>query len=296
MSKAIFTGSACALVTPMLPDGSVHFESFGKLIERQIAGGSDALVVCGTTGEAATLSDSEQQQLIAYAVKKAAGRIPVIAGAGSNCSAHAVELCHAAKEVGADGLLAVTPYYNKSSQAGLVQHFEALAKATDLPLILYNVPSRTGCNLLPETCKELSQHPNIVGVKEASGNLSQVADIAACCGEDFAIYSGNDDQILPVLSLGGKGVISVVANVLPKETHDLCARFFAGQTAESCKLQLKLLPLIRALFSDVNPIPVKEALNLLGYAAGPCRLPLWYMDSGKREVLAKELRGLGMMG
>ncbi len=295
MKKAIFTGSACALVTPMLSDGSIHLESFGRLIEDQIRGGTDALVVCGTTGEAATLSDREQQELIAYAVKKTAGRVPVIAGAGSNCTAHAVELCYAAKEAGADGLLAVTPYYNKTSQAGLVQHFTKMAEATELPLILYNVPGRTGCNLLPSTCKELAEHPTIVAVKEASSNLSQVADIAAACPEDFVIYSGNDDQILPILSLGGKGVISVVANVLPKETHDLCASFFAGRTAESRELQLKLLPLIRGLFSDVNPIPVKEALNLMGYSAGGCRLPLWRLDEGKRELLKAEMRKLGLV-
>ncbi len=291
----IFTGSACAIITPMLPDGTVHFESFSKLIKRQLDGGTDAIVVCGTTGEAATLSDNEQQQLISFALKQVNGKVPVIAGAGSNNTEHAVELCHAAKEAGADGLLAVTPYYNKTSQAGLVKHFEAMANATDLPLILYNVPSRTGCNLLPSTCKELSKHPNIVAVKEASGNLSQVADIAQLCGEDFAIYSGNDDQIVPILSLGGKGVISVVANVLPKETHDICVSYFAGKSEESRRLQLKLLPLIRALFSEVNPIPVKEAMNLLGYSAGPCRLPLWHMDSAKRELLRGEMEKLGLM-
>ncbi len=295
MAKIPFSGSGCAIVTPMLPDGSVHFEALGRLIDYQLEHQTDAIIVCGTTGESATLSDGEQKELISYTVKKVKGRIPVIAGAGSNDTAHAVALAKAAKEVGADALLCVTPYYNKCSQNGLVKHFSAIADATDLPLILYNVPSRTGCNISPDTCRILSEHPNIVGIKEASGNLSQIADIAQLCGEDFAIYSGNDDQIVPILSLGGQGVISVLANVLPKETHDICALYFDKQVSESAKLQLRLLPLIHALFSDVNPIPVKDALNLMGFSAGPCRLPLTSLPEGKREVLREELRKLGVL-
>lgn len=295
MNPSLFCGSGCAIVTPMLPDGSIHLEALGKLIDYQLDNETDAIIICGTTGEAATLSDKEQQQLIEYTVKKVNHRVPVIAGAGSNNTAHAVELCKSAHDCGADGLLCVTPYYNKTSQKGLVKHFEALADATDLPMILYNVPSRTGCNLTAETCKILSNHPNICGVKEASGNLSQIAEISRLCGEDFAVYSGNDDQILPVLSLGGKGVISVLANVLPKETHDICALYRSGKTDESHRLQLKLLPLIHSLFSDVNPIPVKEALNLMGFSCGACRLPLWHLDEGKRTALTNELKACGLL-
>lgn len=295
MKPSLFCGSGCAIVTPMLPDGSIHLEALGKLIDYQLDNETDAIIVCGTTGEAATLSDKEQQQLIEYTVKKVNHRVPVIAGAGSNNTAHAVELCKNAKSCGADGLLCVTPYYNKSSQKGLVKHFEALADSTDLPMILYNVPSRTGCNLTAETCRILSNHPNICGVKEASGNLSQIAEISRLCGEDFAVYSGNDDQILPILSLGGKGVISVLANVLPKETHDICALYHSGKTDESRRLQLKLLPLVHSLFSDVNPVPVKEALNLMGFSCGACRLPLWHLDEGKRTELTNELKAFGLL-
>lgn len=295
MNPNLFYGAGCAIVTPMLPDGSLHLEALGRLIDYQLEGSTDAIIVCGTTGEAATLSDAEQERLISYAVKKVGGRIPVIAGAGSNSTAHAVELCQSAKNCGADGLLCVTPYYNKTSQKGLIQHFTKLADSTDLPLILYNVPSRTGCNLTAETCAILSQHECIGGIKEASGNLSQIADIARLCGENFAIYSGNDDQILPILSLGGQGVISVLSNVLPKETHDICALYRTKNTAESCALQLKVLPLVRALFSDVNPIPVKDALNLMGFSCGACRLPLWHLDEGKRAILTEELRKFSLI-
>ena len=293
MSTPVFTGSGCALVTPMLPDGSLHFEALGRLIDHQLQNATDALIICGTTGESATLSDSEQQALIEYAVKKAAGKVPVIAGAGSNDTAHAVELSKAAKAAGADALLHVTPYYNKTSQSGLVRHYSTIADATDLPLILYNVPSRTGCNITPETCKILSEHPNIVGIKEASGNFSQIAEIRRLCGEDFAIYSGNDDQIVPILSLGGQGVISVLANVLPQQTHDICALYLNKMPKESLALQMNLLPLIHALFSDVNPIPVKESLNHMGFSCGPCRLPLDHLDSKKRSQLVERLRESG---
>lgn len=295
MNPSLFCGSGCAIVTPMLPDGSLHLEALGRLIDYQLEHETDAIIICGTTGESSTLSDQEQRQLIEYTVKKINHRVPVIAGAGSNSTAHAVELCKSAKASGADGLLCVTPYYNKTSQKGLVKHFETLADSTDLPLILYNIPSRTGCNITPETCRILSQHPNICGIKEASGNLSQIADIAQLCGEEFAVYSGNDDQILPILSLGGQGVISVLANVLPQETHDICSLFRTGKTEESCRLQLKLLPLIHGLFSDVNPIPVKEALNLMGFSCGACRLPLWYLDETKRETLSAELKKVGLL-
>ena len=295
MANPLFSGSGCALATPMLPDGSLHFEALGRLIDFQLDHSTDALIICGTTGEASTLSDKEQQALVDFTVKKATGKVPVIAGAGSNDTAHAVELSFAAREAGADGILSVTPYYNKTSQSGLVRHYCAIADAAGLPLILYNVPSRTGCNLSPETCRILSQHPNIVGIKEASGNFSQIAEISRLCGPDFAIYSGNDDQILPVLSLGGQGVISVLANVLPQETHDICALYRSRLLAESLELQLRLLPLIHALFSDVNPIPVKAALNLLGFSAGPCRLPLDHLPAEKREILAQELRKVGAM-
>lgn len=295
MKEALFSGSGCALVTPMLPDGSLHPEALGRLIDYQLAHSTDALIVCGTTGEAATLSDEEQRQVIDYSVKKAGGRVPVIAGAGSNCTEHALRLCRQARDCGANGLLCVTPYYNKSSQEGLVKHFETLADETELPMILYNVPSRTGCNLLPKTVERLSRHPHIVGIKEASGNLSQVAEIAQLCGEDFAIYSGNDDQILPILSLGGKGVISVLANVCPQEVHDICRLYGSRLPEESRALQLRLLPLIRALFADVNPIPVKEALNQLGFSAGPCRLPLWHLEGRKREELLRCMKAVGVV-
>ena len=296
MNPNLFYGSGCAIVTPMLPDGSLHLEALGRLIEYQLEGSTDAIIVCGTTGEAATLSDKEHQQLVEYTVKKVKGRVPVIAGAGSNDTAHAVELCQSAKACGADGLLCVTPYYNKTSQKGLIQHFTKLADSTDLPLILYNVPSRTGCNLTAETCAVLAKHERIGGIKEASGNFSQIADIARLCGENFAIYSGNDDQILPVLSLGGQGVISVLANVLPQQTHDICALWRAKNTVEAAALQRRVLPLVRALFSDVNPIPVKDALNLMGFSCGACRLPLWHLDEGKRAaVLRQELAAMGAL-
>ena len=289
MENLVFKGSACAIVTPMLPDGAIHLESFGRLIDFQLQNNTDALVVCGTTGEASTLSIDEQHSLIEYAVKKVNKKIPVIAGAGSNNTVHAKELAISAKSAGADALLSVTPYYNKTSQSGLIKHYSAIAEETDLPLILYNVPSRTGCNINAETCAELSKHKNIVGIKEAGGNFSQIAEISRLCGEDFAIYSGNDDQILPVLSLGGKGVISVLANVLPQETHDICSLYHSRLINESLALQLKVLPLVKALFSDVNPIPVKEALNLLGFSAGACRLPLDLLSEEKRRILAERL-------
>ena len=290
MKKTIFTGAGVAIVTPMHPDGSIHYEKLGELIDFQIERHTDAIVICGTTGESATMTDQEHIDCIRYAVERTAGRVPVIAGAGSNDTRYAVELSKEAARLGADALLHVTPYYNKTSQRGLVRHFTEVADATDLPVILYSVPSRTGVNILPETCRILSEHPHIAAIKEASGNISQVAEIRALCGEELDVYSGDDNQIVPVLSLGGKGVISVLSNVLPQETHDICARFFAGDLAGAAELQLKYLELIKALFMDVNPIPVKEAMNQLGQEVGECRLPLLEMTDTQKQALAGALK------
>ena len=251
MKKTIFTGAGVAIVTPMNPDESINFDRLGQIIDNQIENGTDAIVICGTTGESATMTDQEHVDCIEYAVKRVNGRVPVVAGAGSNHTSYAVWMSKEAKRVGADALLHVTPYYNKTSQTGLIRHFNAVADATDLPIILYNVPSRTGVNITPATYRELAKHPNIVAAKEASGNISQIAQIAQACGDELDLYSGNDDQIVPLLSLGAKGVISVLSNIMPRETHDICRLFFEGKIAESCALQLKLLPLINALFSDV---------------------------------------------
>ena len=274
MKNPVFTGAAVAIITPMYEDGSVNFDELGRIIEDQIARGTDAIVICGTTGESPTLSDEEHTACIRYAVKQAAGRVPVIAGTGSNDTKYAIWLSQQAQADGADALLLVTPYYNKTSQAGLVAHFTAMAEAGGIPVILYNVPSRTGLNIAPETALELSKHPLINGLKEASGNISQVAKIAQLCGDDLNLYSGNDDQVVPLLSLGGKGVISVVSNVKPELVHNCCKAWFEGDTARACALQLEMLPLCEALFCEVNPIPVKYAMNVLGWNAGECRLPL----------------------
>lgn len=274
MKKPVFTGAAVAIITPMNADGSVNFEELGRIIDDQIAHGTDAIVICGTTGESPTLSDEEHTACIRYAVKQAAGRVPVIAGTGSNDTKYAIWLSQQAQADGADALLLVTPYYNKTSQAGLVAHFTAMAEAGGIPVILYNVPSRTGLNIAPETALELSKHPLINGLKEASGNISQVAKIAQLCGDDLNLYSGNDDQVVPLLSLGGKGVISVVSNVKPELVHNCCKAWFEGDAARACALQLEMLPLCEALFCEVNPIPVKYAMNVLGWNAGECRLPL----------------------
>ena len=285
MKKTIFTGAGVAIVTPMNPDESINFDRLGQIIDNQIENGTDAIVICGTTGESATMTDQEHVDCIEYAVKRVNGRVPVIAGAGSNHTSYAVWMSKEAKRVGADALLHVTPYYNKTSQTGLIRHFNAVADATDLPIILYNVPSRTGVNITPATYRELAKHPNIVAAKEASGNISQIAQIAQACGDELDLYSGNDDQIVPLLSLGAKGVISVLSNIMPRETHDICRLFFEGKIAESRTLQLKLLPLINALFSDVNPIPVKEAMNMMGWECGECRLPLVSMQPQAKEHL-----------
>ena len=295
MKKPVFTGAAVAIITPMHADGSIDYEEMGRIIDDQIENGTDAIVVCGTTGESPTMTDEEHTACIRYAVKKTAGRVPVIAGTGSNDTRYAVWLSRQAQADGADALLLVTPYYNKTSQAGLIAHYTAIADAVDLPCILYNVPSRTGCNLTAASLAQLAKHPNINAVKEASGNISQVAEIAAACGEELNIYSGNDDQIVPLLALGGKGVISVLSNVAPRYTHDICAKWFAGDTAGSLAMQLAALPLCKALFADVNPIPVKWAMNRLGWHAGACRLPLVDPDEAVQAQLDSALRAFGLL-
>ena len=293
--KRIFTVAGVAIVTPMNADGSVNYEAMGQLIEQQVQGGTDAIIVCGTTGESSTLTDEEHRRVIQFTVAQVNHRIPVVAGTGSNDTAYCLELSQEAEKMGVDGLLLVTPYYNKCSQKGLIRHYLTVADAVDLPMILYSVSSRTGVNILPETLKELSKHPNIVAVKEASGSISQVAKIRHLCGDDLDVYSGNDDQIVPLLSLGGIGVISVLSNLMPKETHDICQLYFDGKVQESAALQLKLLDLINNLFADVNPIPVKEALNMMGFPAGPCRMPLCEMDDGPREKLRASMAAVGLL-
>ncbi|MBQ1284801.1 MAG: 4-hydroxy-tetrahydrodipicolinate synthase [Acutalibacteraceae bacterium] len=295
MKKVIFKGAAVALVTPMNEDGSVNYNKLKELVDQQIEGGTDAIVACGTTGEAATLDLDEHIEVIRKTVEFAAGRVPVIAGAGSNDTAFAIKTVELAEEAGVDGLLVVTPYYNKTSQAGLIAHFTKIAEATSLPIILYNVPSRTGVNIKPETYKELSKIENIVATKEASGDISAVAKIAHLCGDDLMIYSGNDDQIVPIMSLGGIGVISVLSNVCPKETHDICQYALDGDFKAAAALQVKYLPLIDALFSDVNPIPVKEAFNIMGYEVGECRLPLIKMSDSAHEALKAEMAKVGLV-
>ncbi|MCI8649198.1 MAG: 4-hydroxy-tetrahydrodipicolinate synthase [Anaerotruncus sp.] len=295
MKKTVFTGAGVAIITPMYEDLSVNWEELGRIIDHQIANGTDAIVIAGTTGEASTYTDEEHVESIRYTVEHVAGRVPVVAGAGSNDTAYAVWLSQEAKKAGADALLHVTPYYNKTSQAGLVRHFTTIADATDLPVILYDVPSRTGMSIQPKTYLELSKHPNIVAVKEASGNLSAIAQTRALCGDALDIYSGNDDQIVPILSLGGKGVISVLSNVMPQQAHDICQLYFDGKVQESAALQLKLLGLINALFCDINPIPVKAAMNLLGWKAGACRLPLVDLSTEHLALLKQEMQSAGLL-
>lgn len=295
MKKPVFTGAAVAVITPMNEDGSVNYEELGRIIEDQIAHTTDAIVICGTTGESPALDHEEHLECIRYTVEKTAGRVPVIAGTGSNDTAYAVKLSQAAERAGADALLLVTPYYNKTSQAGLIAHYTAIAQAVSLPCILYNVPTRTGCNLTSATLAELAKLPNINAVKEASGNIAQVAEIAALCGDELNIYSGNDDQIVPLLALGGKGVISVLSNVAPQAAHEICALWFAGKTQESLALQLRTLPLCKALFADVNPIPVKWAMNRLGWQAGSCRLPLVAPSAAVQAQLEAALREFGLL-
>ena len=295
MKPIVFTGAAVAIITPFNEDGSVNYDCFGKIIEDQIAGSTDAIVVCGTTGESATMPDEEHLEVIEYCVKKVAGRVPVIAGTGTNDTAHCIRLSQGAEKLGADALLLVTPYYNKTTQRGLIAHYTKVAQSVSLPIILYNVPSRTGLNITPETLKELSKVENIVAVKEASGNISQVAKIAQLCGDDMVIYSGNDDQIIPILSLGGKGVISVLSNVAPKQTHDMIASYLDGDVKTALKLQLDAIELVDALFIEVNPIPVKAAMNMLGYNTGDLRMPLCEISDANKEVLRKAMVNYGLI-
>lgn len=294
MKNTVFTGAATAIVTPLNKDG-IDYEAFGRLIDWQIEAGIDAIVSVGTTGEGSTLDDIEHKEAMKFTVDRVAGRVPVIAGTGSNDIAYAISLTKYACEIGADAMLLVTPYYNKATQKGMIESFRAIADASTKPCILYNVPSRTGCNLLPASAAVLAEHPNIVAIKEASGNISQVAELAALVGDKMDIYSGNDDQIVPILSLGGKGVISVLSNIMPKETSDMCKLFFEGKIAEARKLQLDLLPLTNALFSEVNPIPVKAAVSAMGYGENYLRLPLTPMEDAHAEVLYGLMREQGLI-
>ncbi|SHH90834.1 4-hydroxy-tetrahydrodipicolinate synthase [Sporanaerobacter acetigenes] len=289
----LFKGSGVAIVTPF-KDDEVDYEKLKELLEWHISEGTDAIIICGTTGESATMSDEEKKQAIKFTVDIVNKRIPIIAGTGSNNTKHSIELSKYAESVGADGLLAVTPYYNKTTQKGLIEHYTAIADSVNIPIIIYNVPSRTGLNILPRTLEKLSKHPNICGVKEASGNIAQVAEIARLCDDDFYIYSGNDDMVVPLLSLGGVGVISVVANILPKDTHDMVFAYLEGELEKSKKLQLKMKPLIDALFIETNPIPVKEAMNLLGMEVGNLRLPLTNMEDKNRNILIDEMKSYGL--
>lgn len=292
---AIFTGSGVAIVTPFTRENTVNFDKLATLIEWHVQQGTDAIIVCGTTGESPTLTDDEHKKVIECAVATAKKRVPVIAGSGSNDTAYAVQMSVHAEKVGADALLCITPYYNKPTQKGLLANFTAIADTVTIPIILYNVPGRTGVNLAPETVAKLAEHRNICGVKEASGNIAQVAEIARLVPKDFAIYSGNDDMVVPLMSLGGVGVISVVANIAPKDTHDMAKAYLDGDVAKARDLQLKMKPLIDALFLETNPIPVKVAMNLLGEEVGHLRLPLTEMSEPNMERLKKELRAYGLL-
>lgn len=293
---SIFTGAGVAIVTPMNQDGSVNYEVFGQIVEEQIAEGTDSIIVCGTTGEASTLTHEEHLECVKFVIDKVNHRIPVIAGTGSNCTETAIYLSQEAEKYGADALLIVTPYYNKATQKGLIAHYKAIADSVKLPIILYNVPGRTGCNILPETAVAIHDTaPNVVAIKEASGNISQVAKLASIAEGKLDIYSGNDDQIVPILSLGGKGVISVLSNVAPKQTHDIVAEYLAGNVEKSCKLQLEALEVVDALFCEVNPIPVKAAMNLQGKNVGTLRMPLTEMEEKNVEKLAAAMRKYGVL-
>jgi 4-hydroxy-tetrahydrodipicolinate synthase len=293
---AIFKGAGVAIVTPFNADGSVNYDKFAEMIEEQIAGGTDAIIVCGTTGESACLSEKEHVEVVKFCIERVNKRIPVIAGTGSNCTQTAIELSTDAEKDGADGLLLVSPYYNKATQNGLYAHYKKVAENVKIPIILYNVPSRTGCNILPETAARLCKDvPNIAGVKEASGNISQVAKLMSIADGKVDLYSGNDDQIIPLMSLGGIGVISVLSNVAPKQTHDICQKFFDGDVAGAAAEQLRAIDLIDALFCEVNPIPVKEALNLMGKEVGPTRMPLSPMDPKNVERLKAAMKAYGIL-
>lgn len=292
MQKPLFIGSAVAIITPFTDNG-VDYETLAELIEFQIKGGSDAIVVCGTTGEASTMPDDEHIAVIKFTVETVNKRVPVIAGTGSNDTRHAVELTKAAEEVGADAILSVTPYYNKATQKGLYGHFKLIADSVKIPIVLYNVPGRTGVNLNPETLKALSEIDNIIAVKEC--NLGQFGDVVNLCGENFTVYTGDDNAVLPALSLGGKGVISVMANIIPQDTHNMVANFFQGDINGAIKLQLQTLNLIKALFSEVNPIPIKAAVSLLGFKAGQCRMPLTELSDNNLELLRTEMKAYGLI-
>ena len=293
MKKTVFTGSGVAIITPFNENG-IDFDSLGNLIDFHLNNNTDAIIVCGTTGEAATMPDEEHLSAIEYTVKRVNKKIPVIAGTGSNDTVHGIKLSKEAQRLGADALLVVTPYYNKTNKQGLINHFTAIAESVNIPIILYNVPSRTGMNISLEVLEELVKIDNIVGIKEASGNASYLMEVAARFGDRFDIYSGNDDIIVPVMSVGGKGVISVLANVLPKETHDICKLYLDGKTEESMRLQFKYLDLINTLFCEVNPIPVKTALNLMGFNVGKLRMPLYEMDEKNKQRLINSLKGAGV--
>lgn len=293
MKKTVFTGAASAIITPITANG-IDYGAFGRLLDWQIEEGIDAIVVCGTTGEASTLTDDEHKQAIRFAVEKIGGRVPVIAGTGSNDTAYAIELTKYACEAGADGVLVVTPYYNKTTQKGLIKMFTEIADASSKPVILYNVPSRTGVNIAPATVAVLAEHPNICGIKEASGNISQCAEIMVLCGDKIDMYSGNDDQTVPIMSLGGKGCISVLSNVLPGKTSEMCNLMLEGKVKEACEIQLETLALTNALFSEVNPIPVKSAMAAMGYCEEFLRSPLTVMEDEHKAVLFDEMRKAGI--
>ena len=295
MKKTIFTGSGVAIVTPMYEDGKVNYDELARLIEFQIEQGTDAIISCGTTGESATLDHDEHCKVLDFTIQHVNHRVPVIAGTGSNDTMYAVQLAQSAEESGADGLLMVTPYYNKTSQSGLVRHFTYVADRVNTPIILYNVPSRTGCNIQPETYLELSKHPNIVATKEANGNVASTIQTMSLCGDELAVYSGEDDLTLPLMAMGGKGVISVFANVMPKTMHELCAAVLKGDLETARKIQYAHTELMKALFMDVNPIPVKEALNMMGYACGPCRMPLAPLSDAAHEKLATIMKKYGLV-
>ena len=294
MKKTLFTGMATAMVTPMTPTG-VDYDTLAKFIEFQIEEGINALVACGTTGESATLSQEERKEVIRFTIDRVAGRVPVIAGVGTNNTEHVLDFAKSACDNGADGLLVVTPYYNKATQGGLIKHFSMVADAATVPLIMYNVPSRTGCNIAPATVAALAEHPNIVGIKEASGNLSQIAQIAHLCGDKMDIYSGNDDQIVPVMSLGGKGVISVLSDLMPAATSKICHDYLDGNVKEAARMQLELLPLIDALFCEVNPIPAKAAMAAMGFGENVLRLPLTPMEPQNEQKLLGLMREQGLI-
>ena len=294
MKRPVFTGSSVAIVTPFTADNKINYDVFGKMIDFQIENGTDAITVCGTTGESACMNDQEHRECIEFCVEKVAGRVPVIAGTGSNDTAYAVELSKHAQSVGVDAILMVTPYYNKATQKGLIRHYLTVADAVDVPIILYHVPSRTGCSFTPATYQELSKHPNINGVKEASGNFSMLLQTMALCGDELNVWSGNDDQVVAMLALGAKGVISVVSNILPAVMHQMCSAFFEGDIAKAAAMQKQYCAFTNALFCEVNPIPVKTAMNLLGWNVGQLRLPLCEMEDKTLAQLKKAMLDIGL--